>query len=102
MERIVWGQTAEGLIQASVQLTGSPGDRVCCRFQLFGVPGIIRAAGWKPRKRPEPGRWNAGRRSASSAAVNARTRLAFCITPNNPSGAMLSGADLRRLRARDP
>ncbi|MCC6474036.1 MAG: histidinol-phosphate aminotransferase family protein [Burkholderiales bacterium] len=102
MTRIVWGNGSEELIQGAVQLTSSPGDRVVLPVPTFwGYRAIVRAAGMEITEAPNraDGMPDVDR---IVAAVDARTHLAFCVTPNNPSGSMLCAADFARLAQRVP
>lgn len=75
-----------------------PGDRVVCeRPTYMPLPRLAAAAGadvaWVDR---EPGTWRLDP-AAVATAIDARTRLVLLTSPNNPTGAVSSAADLRRI-----
>ena len=100
--RIVWGNGSEELIQGAIALAVREGDRIVLPVPTFwGYRAIIRASGalTVEVKNREDG-------MSDTAGIIARARegarVAFCITPNNPSGAMLSRSDLENLVAGVP
>ena len=94
MDRIVFGNGSEELIKGTISLATSPGDHVILPVPTFwGYGAMLRSAETRtsfvalesdgaldPRK--------------VVAAIDGRTRLVICVTPNNPSGAMISKEDL--------
>lgn len=95
--RIVWGNGSEELIQGAIALSVQPGDRVVLPVPTFwGYRAIIRASGAVLVEVPNR---EDGMPDADGIIARSRegARIAFCVTPNNPSGAMLSGTDLENL-----
>jgi len=100
--RIVWGNGSEELIQGAIALATSPGDRVVLPLPTFwGYRAMIRASGALLTE--------ALNRDDGSTDIDkiislsqAGAPLAFCITPNNPTGTMLSADALRKLAAEVP
>jgi arginine:pyruvate transaminase len=83
------------LFTASLCLAG-PGDEVIALEPLYPTyPATIEVSGARAVRVPAPA--SAGFRpdlAALEAAITPRTRAIFFATPNNPSGAIMSGADL--------
>ena len=102
VSRIVWGNGSEELIQGALALAVQPGDSVVLPVPTFwGYRAIIRASG---AVMAEVHNRDDGMPDADGIVARAveGARVAFCITPNNPTGSMLCGADLEKLTAGVP
>ena len=100
--RIVWGNGSEEMIQGTIALATSPGDGIVLPTPTFwGYRAMIRASGARLVEAP-----NREDGMPDVEAIVARARegapLAFCITPNNPTGSMLAHDDLEKLAAGVP
>ena len=101
-ERIVWGNGSEELIKGAVDLSSGPGNSVVLPVPTFwGYRAIIQASGaalLESRNRED------GMPDVRQMVerVQTDTRLVFCITPNNPSGALLPREDLAFLASNVP
>lgn len=100
--QIVVGNGSDELIASATRVTLTPGDEVIAPSPSFGsfakgtaiqgaklVPVPVRADG-------------ACDPDAMLAAVNGRTRLMFLATPNNPTGGMLTPAEIAHVARRLP
>jgi histidinol-phosphate aminotransferase len=97
VSRIVWGNGSEELIKGAVELSGGAGRKIVLPVPTFwGYRAIIRAAG---AQLVECTNRRDGMPDVQRlvALTDAQTPLTFCVTPNNPSGAMLSDSDLNYL-----
>ncbi len=100
--RIVWGNGSEELIQGAIALSVQQGDRVVLPVPTFwGYRAIVRASG---ALLVEVQNLEDGMPDVAGIIARSRegARIAFCVTPNNPSGAMLSEAALDDLVAGVP
>jgi histidinol-phosphate aminotransferase len=96
--RIVCGNGSDDLLQQLTLSYCAPGDEVVMSahgFIYYQIAGQF--AGAHVRKAPE--REMKTDIDAMLAQVSARTRVMFVANPNNPTGSMLTGQELRRLRA---
>ena len=96
-DSIAWGNGSEELIKGSVALSISPGDGLVLPVPTFwGYRAIIQAAEADTAfiDMHVDGAVNVG---GIIDAVDNRTHLVFCITPNNPSGAFVPEGDFARL-----
>ncbi len=102
MDRIVWGNGSEELIKGAIELSTSRGDHVVLPAPTFwGYRAMLRAAEVKTTfvdLKPD----GAIDVDALLRAVTSQTKLVFCITPNNPSGAMLSAEEMERIAQSTP
>jgi histidinol-phosphate aminotransferase len=95
--RIVCGAGSDEIINLLIQAYGGPGTELLMSahgFSIYEIFGTL--AGGTVLKLPE--RALTADVDAFLAAVTERTRLVFLANPNNPTGSMLSLAELRRLR----
>jgi aspartate/methionine/tyrosine aminotransferase len=97
---IVLSGTQNGLFVASLCLA-APGDEVIALDPMYATyPATIRASGAKLVPVPMPAAANFHTDvEALEAAVTPRTRAIFVATPNNPSGVILSKAEVESLAA---
>jgi arginine:pyruvate transaminase len=90
--------TQNALFTASLCLAG-PGDEVIALEPLYPTyPATIEISGARMVRAPAPA--DGGFRvdlAALEAAITPRTRAIFYASPNNPSGAILNEAELRRI-----
>jgi histidinol-phosphate aminotransferase len=96
-EHVVWGNGSEELIKGAVELSSGPGTSVVLPVPTFwGYRAIVRASG---ARLVEASNGADGMPDVEriAARVAEDTRLVFCITPNNPSGAMLPQRALEAL-----
>jgi aspartate/methionine/tyrosine aminotransferase len=90
--------TQNALFTASLCLAG-PGDEVIALEPLYPTyPATIEVTGARMvrARAPADGGFRADL-AALEAAITARTRAIFYASPNNPSGVILSEAELRRI-----
>jgi len=100
-ERIVCGNGSDELISLLAHIYLSPRDEVLFTEHAFLVYRIAALANSAiPVAVPEKKR--RADVDAVIAAVTPRTRLVYLANPNNPTGACLSGAEVRRLHAALP
>jgi arginine:pyruvate transaminase len=97
---IVLSGTQNGLFVASLCLA-APGDEVIALDPMYATyPSTIRASGATLVAVPMPAASNFHTDlGALEAAVTPRTRAIFVATPNNPSGVILSDAEVEGLAA---
>ncbi|WP_304616495.1 histidinol-phosphate transaminase [Paracoccus sp. (in: a-proteobacteria)] len=95
-DRIICGVGSDEVLQFVVQAYAGPGDEVITTEHGFSMyPILARMVGAMPVTVPE-----AARRvdvDAILAAVTDRTRVVFVANPANPTGTMLTEAELLRL-----
>ncbi|MEI7710645.1 MAG: histidinol-phosphate transaminase [Rhodospirillales bacterium] len=99
--RIVCGAGSDDLIYQFCLAYGGPGREILMSahgFAIYDIAGTY--AGSKVVKAPE--REMRTDLDAMLAAVTPATRLAFVANPNNPTGSMVSSAELERFRAKLP
>jgi arginine:pyruvate transaminase len=97
---IVLSGTQNGLFVASLCLA-APGDEVIALDPMYATyPATIRASGARlvPVPMPAAAKFHTDL-DALEAAVTPRTRAIFVATPNNPSGVILSEAEVVALAA---
>jgi len=97
-KRIVCGAGSDEILSFLGRSYAGPGDEVLYSAHGFLMyPIIARTVGATPVTAPEV------ELTASVdnllAAVTPKTRIVFVANPNNPTGTMLPGSELRRLRA---
>jgi histidinol-phosphate aminotransferase len=96
--QIVCGAGSDELIQLLVKAYAGPGDEVLyTRHGFLIYPIAAKAAGATPVAAPE--RELTADVDALLERVTERTRMVFVANPNNPTGSLLSAAELRRLHA---
>ncbi len=96
-ERIVCGHGSDEIISLLCQSYAGPGDDVLYSAHGFLMYAIsAKAAGATPVAAPETDL--TADVDALLAAVTERTRLLFLANPNNPTGSLVAGAELHRLR----
>ncbi|WP_405012239.1 histidinol-phosphate transaminase [Kitasatospora sp. NBC_01539] len=95
-EHIATGTGSVGVAQSLVLAAAGPGDEVIFAWRSFeAYPIIVQVAGATPVPVP----LTADERhdlDAMLAAITDRTRLIFVCNPNNPTGAVIHGAELER------
>jgi histidinol-phosphate aminotransferase len=95
-DRIICGVGSDEVLQFIAQAYAGPGDEVITTEHGFLMyPILARAAGAAPIIVPENRRVIDA--DAILAAVTPRTRIVFVANPANPTGTMVSEADLYRL-----
>ena len=95
-ERIICGVGSDEIITFLCQAYAGRGDEVLYSqhgFLMYRISAL--AAGATPVTAPEQERTTDV--DALIAAMTARTRLVFVANPNNPTGTMISGAEITRL-----
>lgn len=95
-EEIAVGTGSVAVADQLVRVTAGPGDEVLFAWRSFeAYPIITRIAGATPVTVPlRPDETHD--LPAMAAAMTDRTRLVFVCTPNNPTGAVSTGAELER------
>jgi len=99
---IVWGNGSEELIKGAIDLSVAPGDGLVLPVPTFwGYRAIVAAAEADTHfvNLPADGEVDV---EAITGAIDNRTKLVFCVTPNNPSGNLLSKEKLDQLIAGVP
>ena len=97
-ERIVCGTGSDELLQLLPQAFAGPGDEVLYSEFGFSIyPIAARRCGATPVVAPEVD--YTAEVDAMLAAVTERTRVVFLANPNNPTGTLLSKAEVHRLHA---
>jgi histidinol-phosphate aminotransferase len=95
-DRIICGVGSDEVLQFVAQAYAGPGDEVIVTQHGFSLyPILARSVGATPVEVPE-----AARRvdvDAILSAVTPRTRIVFLANPANPTGTMLSEAEVLRL-----
>jgi histidinol-phosphate aminotransferase len=97
-EKIVCGNGSDDVLALLIQSYGGPGTELIMSahgFSIYEIAGKI--AGCTVRKAPE--RDLTADVDAVLALVNPATKMVFLANPNNPTGTLLSRAELSRLRA---
>lgn len=95
-DRIICGAGSDEIIAFLCQAFAGPGDEVVHTEHGFAMYAIsARAAGATPVVVAEANRTTDV--DAVLAGVTERTRLVFIANPNNPTGTMIGGNELRRL-----
>ena len=97
-DRVVCGVGSDEIIALLCQAYAGPGTEVLHTehgFAMYRISAL--AAGATPVEAPERARVTDV--DALLAAAGPRTRLVFLANPNNPTGTMISGAELARLAA---
>ncbi|WP_293576121.1 histidinol-phosphate transaminase [Phaeobacter sp.] len=96
MAQIICGAGSDEIIAFLCQAYAGPGDEVLFTEHGFAMYRIsARAAGATPVEVPE--RERVTDVDALIAGCTERTRLVFLANPNNPTGTMISSAELTRL-----
>ncbi|MAW82157.1 MAG: histidinol-phosphate transaminase [Parvularcula sp.] len=96
-ERIVCGAGSDELLQLLVRAYVGEGDNIIQSAHGFLVYALAaKSCGAEPRFAPEKNL--AGDVDAMLKLVDERTRMVFIANPNNPTGAYIPDADIRRLR----
>ena len=101
-DNIIFGCGSDELIHFLCEATLGPGDALVIpapSFPRYALSGRILGATPLRAKLDAGGANDA---AALAEAVNERTRLVFCCTPNPPSGGMMSEAALDRLASAVP
>ena len=96
-EHVVLGPGSVGVLQAMLAAVTAPGDEVVYAWRSFeAYPIVTRVAGATPVQVPvlADGRHDV---DAMAAAVTDRTRMVVVCTPNNPTGPVVTAAELDRL-----
>jgi aspartate/methionine/tyrosine aminotransferase len=96
-DNVIFLSGAQNALFAASLCVAGPGDEVLALEPLYpSYPATIRASGAQLVRVPAPasGGFRADLR-ALAAAITPRTRALFLATPNNPSGVILSEADLQ-------
>lgn len=99
--RIVCGAGSDELISLLIRAYAGPGDEVLYSQYGFLMYAIgAKAAGATPISAPEKDM--RADIDALISAANEKTKLVFLANPNNPTGSMLTRAELAKLRKRLP
>jgi histidinol-phosphate aminotransferase len=96
-EHLVLGAGSVAVLQSMVAAVAGPGDEVLYAWRSFeAYPIVTRVAGATPVAVPvlTDGRHDV---DAMASALTDRTRLVLVCTPNNPTGPVLTDAELDRL-----
>lgn len=96
--RIVCGNGSDEILSLLVQAYGGPGTEILMSqygFSIYEIFGTL--AGSRVVKVPE--RAMMPDIDGLIAAVTEQTRIVFIANPNNPTGALIPGPELARLRA---
>jgi histidinol-phosphate aminotransferase len=97
-DRIVCGTGSDELLQCLALAYAGPGDEVLyVRHGFMVYPIAARRAGATPVAAPD--RDYTADVDALFAAVTERTRIVYLANPNNPTGTMISAAEIERLHA---
>lgn len=100
-DRIVCEAGSEQLINLLARAYAGPGDEVLYpEYSFIAYRIAAQSCGATPVA--APARDFACDVDALLAAVTPRTRIVFLANPNNPTGTLVSGAEIRRLRERLP
>lgn len=100
-DRIICGTGSDEVLHLLAQAYVGPGDETVMSQYGFSVyPIVTQAAGGTQIVAPETNRITDV--DAVLAAITEKTRLVFIANPNNPTGTMLGGNELRRLAAGVP
>lgn len=94
---VVFGPGSVGVLQQLVTCAAAPGDEVVFAWRSFeAYPIVTQVAGATPVPVPlaRDGRHDV---DALAAAVTDRTRVVLVCSPNNPTGPVVSAAELARL-----
>ncbi len=100
-ERIICGNGSDDILQLLIQAYGGPGTELLMSqhgFSIYEMAGKI--AGCRVRKAPE--RKLTTDVDALLRLVSPATRMVFLANPNNPTGTLVSDAEIWRLRERLP
>lgn len=95
-ERIVVGNGMDSLIKVLCMTFLDPGDEiVMCwpSFVSYRQGATVEAATWTPLPLDPGGAYDL---DALAAAVTPATKIVVVVSPNNPTGGVVSDADLRR------
>ncbi len=97
-DRLMFGCGSDELFTLACQTYLQPGDNIVQPFHGFAAWAIAaKACGAEVKNAPESNLTVDV--DAMLAAVDARTRIVFLANPANPTGTMLSHAEVRRLHA---
>jgi len=91
---IVWGNGSEELIKGTIDLSVAPGDGLVLPVPTFWGYRALVAAAEANTKFIEQKSDCTINMDAFIGAIDNRTKVVFCVTPNNPSGAILPKCDL--------
>ena len=95
--RIVFGNGSDELVASAGRMALMPGDSVVApkpSFGSFAKVAAINGASFRAVPLREDGACDV---EALLGAIDETTRLLFLATPNNPTGAMISAAEVRRM-----
>ncbi|MFH8567569.1 histidinol-phosphate transaminase [Streptomyces sp. NPDC017993] len=102
VEHLATGTGSVGVAQQLVQSTAGPGDEVIYAWRSFeAYPIVTRVSGATPVQVPLTS-GEVHDLEAMLAAVTERTRLIFVCNPNNPTGTVVSRAELESFLDRVP
>lgn len=97
-EKIICGAGSEELIMQIIRAYAGPGDEVIhSQYGFLMYPIQARAAGAKPVSVPEANMQTDIQ--GIIRAVTAKTKMVIIANPNNPTGSLLTAAQMRELRA---
>lgn len=96
-QRICWGTGSTELIGSIVRMAVAPGDRLVASSPIWRrfsavfrvVDAEVAAVSVKPDGALDI--------DAMLGAIDRRTRIFICLTPNNPTGMMLTADEIRRV-----
>ncbi|MEE2746252.1 MAG: histidinol-phosphate transaminase [Pseudomonadota bacterium] len=101
-DQVVWGNGSEELIKGVIDLSVSPGDGIILPVPTFwGYRAMVTAAEAEVEfvESRSNGKVNT---DDMLAVLKKNTKLIFCITPNNPSGELLSQGLIEKLAKNIP
>ena len=99
---IVWGNGSEELIKGAIDLSVKNGDGIILPVPTFwGYRALVAAAEAETTftRLNTDGTINV---EEVKQAINDKTKLVFCVTPNNPTGLVLPEDDLHQLISQIP
>lgn len=101
-DHLALGTGSVGLLQQIVQIAAGPGDEVLFAWRSFeAYPIMTIISGATPVQVPLRDD-ESHDLDAMAEAITERTRVVFVCTPNNPTGTVVTQADLDRFLARVP
>ena len=101
-EHLALGTGSVGLLQQVVQISAGPGDEVLFAWRSFEAYPIMTIIGGATAVQVPLRDDQTHDLDAMADAITERTRLIFVCTPNNPTGTVVTQAELDRFLERVP